>query len=98
MESAIKHISRKFPVVDTRMNSVSVSRTSILSRAILGSRFQSTFHYVDTMKEDIIKSLGLYYYTFADLMDLKDNILQLLTTMDACQCQLDIVSAVQLIP
>ncbi|KAK6028994.1 hypothetical protein OSTOST_04900, partial [Ostertagia ostertagi] len=41
------------------------------------------------MKEDIIKSLGLYYYTFADLMDLKDNILQLLTTMDPCQCQLD---------
>ncbi|VDO42186.1 unnamed protein product [Haemonchus placei] len=68
MESAIKHIARKFPVVD------------------------STFHYVDTMKEDIIKSLSLalYYYTFADLMDLKDNILQLLTTMDACQCQLDI--------
>ncbi|KAK6011243.1 hypothetical protein OSTOST_23682, partial [Ostertagia ostertagi] len=71
MENAVKHIARKFPVVDARMNT-------------------STFHYVDTMKEDIIKSLGLYYYTFADLMDLKDNILQLLTTMDACQCQLDI--------
>ncbi|KAK5972294.1 Membrane associated protein Hem [Trichostrongylus colubriformis] len=71
MENAIKHIARKFPVVDARMNT-------------------TTFHYVDTMKEDIIKSLGLYYYTFADLMDLKDNILQLLTTMDACQCQLDI--------
>ncbi|RCN35023.1 hypothetical protein ANCCAN_19121 [Ancylostoma caninum] len=71
MENAIKHVARKFPVVDARMNT-------------------STFHYVDTMKEDIIKSLGLYYYTFADLMELKDNILQLLTTMDACQCQLDI--------
>ncbi|VDM63170.1 unnamed protein product [Angiostrongylus costaricensis] len=70
LETAIKHIARKFPVVDARMN--------------------STFHHVDTMKDDIIKSLGLYYYTFADLMDLKDNILQLLTTMDACQCQLDI--------
>ncbi|CAJ0604279.1 unnamed protein product [Cylicocyclus nassatus] len=71
MENAIKHVARKFPVVDARVNT-------------------STFHYVDTMKEDIIKSLGLYYYTFADLMELKDNILQLLTTMDACQCQLDI--------
>ncbi|KAE9415969.1 hypothetical protein Angca_008386, partial [Angiostrongylus cantonensis] len=71
LETAIKHIARKFPVVDARMN-------------------VSTFHHVDTMKDDIIKSLGLYYYTFADLMDLKDNILQLLTTMDACQCQLDI--------
>ncbi|EYB85354.1 hypothetical protein Y032_0300g1816 [Ancylostoma ceylanicum] len=71
MENVIKHVARKFPVVDARMNT-------------------STFHYVDTMKEDIIKSLGLYYYTFADLMELKDNILQLLTTMDACQCQLDI--------
>ncbi|VDL69231.1 unnamed protein product [Nippostrongylus brasiliensis] len=71
MENAIKHIARKFPVVDARMNN-------------------STFHYVDAMKEDIIKSLGLYYYTFADLLDLKDNIMQLLTTMDACQCQLDI--------
>ncbi|VDM65049.1 unnamed protein product [Strongylus vulgaris] len=71
MENAIKHVARKFPVVDARMNT-------------------STFHYVDTMKEDIIKSLGLYYYTFSDLMELKDHILQLLTTMDACQCQLDI--------
>ncbi|KAK6747576.1 hypothetical protein RB195_000646 [Necator americanus] len=71
MENAIKHVARKFPVVDARVNT-------------------STFHYVDTMKEDIIKSLGLYYYTFADLMELKDNIMQLLTTMDACQCQLDI--------
>ncbi|KJH45943.1 hypothetical protein DICVIV_08021 [Dictyocaulus viviparus] len=71
LENAIKHITRKFPVVDARMNT-------------------STFHYVDTMKEEIMKSLGLYYFTFADLMDLKDNVLQLLTTMDACQFQLDI--------
>ncbi|PAV70382.1 hypothetical protein WR25_06421 [Diploscapter pachys] len=71
MEGAIKHIVRKFPVVDTRSNS-------------------STFQYVQSMKQDIIKSLSLYYYTFADLLELKDHIMQLLTNMDACQCHLDI--------
>ncbi|PAV70365.1 hypothetical protein WR25_24412 [Diploscapter pachys] len=71
MEGAIKHIVRKFPVVDTRSNS-------------------STFQYVQSMKQDIIKSLSLYYYTFADLLELKDHIVQLLTNMDACQCHLDI--------
>lgn len=43
------------------------------------------------MKHEVIKNLSLYYYTFADLLDLKDHILQLLTVMDANQCQLDIV-------
>ncbi|CAI5449654.1 unnamed protein product [Caenorhabditis angaria] len=71
MEGAIKHIVRKFPVVDCRSNT-------------------STFEHVATMQSDIIKSLSLYYYTFADLLDLKDHIMHLLTTMETCQCQLDI--------
>ncbi|CAI4228127.1 unnamed protein product [Auanema sp. JU1783] len=71
MDGAIKHIIKKFPVVDTRNN-------------------MSTFSYAASIKDEIIRSLSLYYYTFADLMDLKENILQLLTAMDACQCQLDI--------
>ncbi|CAD6196765.1 unnamed protein product [Caenorhabditis auriculariae] len=71
MEGAIKHVVRKFPVVDTRSNS-------------------STFNYVSTLKEDITKMLSSYYYTFADLLELRDNILQLLSSMDACQCRLDI--------
>lgn len=47
---------------------------------------------VNEIRNEIIKNLSLYYYTFADLLDLKDHILQLLTTMDANQCQLDIVN------
>lgn len=43
------------------------------------------------MRGEILKNLSLYYYTFADLLDLKDHILRMLTTMDANQCQLDIV-------
>lgn len=39
-----------------------------------------------------MKSLSLYYYTFVDLLDFKDQVCELLTTMDACQIQLDIVS------
>ena len=38
-----------------------------------------------------MKSLSLYYYTFVDLLDFKDHVSELLTTMDACQLQLDIV-------
>lgn len=53
--------------------------------------FQAAIASVDEIKSEIIKSLSLYYYTLADLLDLKDAILQLLTTMDANQTKLDIV-------
>ena len=41
-----------------------------------------------------MKSLSLYYYTFVDLLDLKDHISELLTIMDALGMSdsLDIVS------
>lgn len=42
------------------------------------------------IKSDILKSLSLYYYTFVDLLDFKDNVCELLTSMDAWQIQLDI--------
>ncbi|KAH8356123.1 hypothetical protein KR093_006451, partial [Drosophila rubida] len=42
------------------------------------------------IKAEIIKSLSLYYHTFVDLLDFKDNVCELLTTMDACQIHLDI--------
>lgn len=42
------------------------------------------------IKSEIIKSLSLYYYTFVDLLDFKDNVCEILTTMDACQMLLDI--------
>ena len=42
------------------------------------------------IRNDIIKSLSLYYYTFVDLLDFKDNVCELLTSMDAWQIQLDI--------
>ena len=54
--------------------------------------FQSTLTVVFNIKQDIIKSLSLYYYTFVDLLDFKDHVSELFTTMDACQLQLDIVS------
>ncbi|XP_071438650.1 membrane-associated protein Hem isoform X2 [Hetaerina americana] len=45
---------------------------------------------ITNIKNEIIKSLSLYYYTFVDLMEFKDNVCELLTTMDACQVHLDI--------
>ncbi|XP_050734485.1 membrane-associated protein Hem-like isoform X2 [Eriocheir sinensis] len=36
-----------------------------------------------SVRTDIMKSLSLYYYTFVDLLDLKDHISELLTIMDA---------------
>lgn len=47
---------------------------------------------ISPIRSEIIKSLSLYYYTFVDLLDFKDNVSELLTTMDACQVHLDIVS------
>lgn len=43
-----------------------------------------------TIRQEIIKSLSLYYYTFVDLLDFKDNVCELLTSMDAWQVHLDI--------
>uniref|UniRef100_A0A0V0G7U7 Putative membrane-associated hematopoietic protein n=1 Tax=Triatoma dimidiata TaxID=72491 RepID=A0A0V0G7U7_TRIDM len=45
---------------------------------------------ISNIRSEIIKSLSLYYYTFVDLLDFKDNVCELLTTMDACQLHLDI--------
>ncbi|XP_055377265.1 membrane-associated protein Hem [Condylostylus longicornis] len=45
---------------------------------------------ITNIKNEIIKSLSLYYYTFVDLLDFKDNVCELLTTMDACQIHLDL--------
>ncbi|CAD5218478.1 unnamed protein product [Bursaphelenchus okinawaensis] len=53
-------------------------------------RNSSAMSNVDAVKSDIMKNLSLYYYTFVELLDLKDHILQLLTQMDANQIQLDI--------
>ncbi|KAJ8298681.1 hypothetical protein KUTeg_022741 [Tegillarca granosa] len=45
---------------------------------------------VNNIKSEVVKSLSLYYYTFVDIMDFKDHVVDLLTTMDACQVFLDI--------
>ncbi|KAJ1522587.1 hypothetical protein ONE63_001770 [Megalurothrips usitatus] len=45
---------------------------------------------ISPIRSEIIKSLSLYYYTFVDLLDFKDNVSELLTTMDACQVHMDI--------
>ncbi|XP_076471600.1 nck-associated protein 1-like isoform X3 [Babylonia areolata] len=45
---------------------------------------------VNNMKNEIMKSLSLYYYTFLDIMYFKDHVVDLLTTIDACQACLDI--------
>ncbi|GAB6026086.1 hypothetical protein CHUAL_012289 [Chamberlinius hualienensis] len=71
LESAIKHIVRKFPQIDTKGNSNQLQAVSLI-------------------RNDIIKSLSLYYYTFVDLLDFKDHVTELLTTMDTCQLSLNI--------
>ena len=45
---------------------------------------------IHNIKADVVKSLSLYYYTFVDIMDFKDHVVDLLTTIDACQVHLDI--------
>ncbi|KAK3104202.1 hypothetical protein FSP39_025272 [Pinctada imbricata] len=45
---------------------------------------------LNNIKSEIVKSLSLYYFTFVDILDFKDHVADLLTTMDACQVFLDI--------
>ncbi|XP_039285471.1 membrane-associated protein Hem [Nilaparvata lugens] len=45
---------------------------------------------INHLRSEIIKSLSLYYYTFVDLLDFRDNVSELLTTIDACKVHLDI--------
>lgn len=51
---------------------------------------QQQFAPLQAIKGDINKTFSLYYYTFVDLLDYKDHVCELLTTMDACQLSLDI--------
>lgn len=50
----------------------------------------SQLHIVNNQKNEIMKALSLYYYTFLDIMYFKDHVVDLLTTIDACQAFLDI--------
>lgn len=51
----------------------------------------NAFSTVDDAKIDILKSLNPYYYTFVHLLELKEQVLQQLTLMDATQFSYDIV-------
>ncbi|RUS84127.1 hypothetical protein EGW08_008101 [Elysia chlorotica] len=67
-----------------------------IDRVLLTKKFPlydtkaSQLSVVNQAKNDIIKSLSLYYNTFVDILDLKDHVVNLLTTIDACKVQLDI--------
>uniref|UniRef100_A0A8C7QEF8 Nck-associated protein 1 n=1 Tax=Oncorhynchus mykiss TaxID=8022 RepID=A0A8C7QEF8_ONCMY len=41
-------------------------------------------------KSEILKNLSLYYFTFVDVMEFKDNVSELLNTIDACQVFFDV--------
>jgi NCK-associated protein 1 len=71
LESAVRHILKRFPNTDTR-------------------NFNSQLGPVFNMRQDIVKMLHLYYYTFLDVLEFRDHVCELLTTMDACQLRLDI--------
>lgn len=45
---------------------------------------------VATARNEITKATTHFYYTFVDILEFKDHVNELLTTMDACQLTLDI--------
>lgn len=57
----------------------------------LNFRLKSQYSQLQNWKNDILKSLSLYYNTFVDLLDFKDHVNDLLTTIDACQIHFEIV-------
>eukprot|EP00094_Tigriopus_californicus_P005705 TCALIF_05499-PA protein Name:"Similar to Hem Membrane-associated protein Hem (Drosophila melanogaster)" AED:0.06 eAED:0.06 QI:71/0.83/0.85/1/0.83/0.85/7/245/1120 len=42
------------------------------------------------LRNEILKNLSLYYYTFVDLLDFRDHVSELLTTIDVCHLTLDL--------
>ena len=52
---------------------------------------QSQIQALSPIKSDVIKSLSLYYFTFVDVMEFKDHVTDLLTTIDTCLMYLDLV-------
>ncbi|XP_066287514.1 nck-associated protein 1-like isoform X4 [Branchiostoma lanceolatum] len=52
----------------------------------------SQLQQVNNIKGEIMKQLSLYYFTFVDVMDFKDHVSELLTTMDACNVHFDITT------
>lgn len=50
----------------------------------------SQYNNLQQWKNEILKSLLLYYNTFVDLLDFRDHVNDLLTTIDACQIHFDI--------
>jgi NCK-associated protein 1 len=47
---------------------------------------------IQAYRQEINKTLHLYYHTFVDLLDFKDRVSELFTIMHGCQVELDIVS------
>ncbi|KAK2153078.1 hypothetical protein LSH36_308g01013 [Paralvinella palmiformis] len=45
---------------------------------------------IHQIKADVTRSLSLYYYTFVDILEFRDHVTDLLTTIDACQVYFDI--------
>ena len=45
---------------------------------------------VQPLRNEVLKSLSLYYYTFVDLLDYRDHVTELLTTIGACGIAFDI--------
>jgi NCK-associated protein 1 len=45
---------------------------------------------VQPLRNEVLKSLSLYYYTFVDLLDYRDHVTELLTTIGACGIGFDI--------
>lgn len=81
--------AEKKPAFFADKNMEQVTR-NILRRFPNIDQKSNAYSYVNQIKSDVVKSLSLYYNTFVDILDLKDHITQLLTTMDACQISLDI--------
>nr|XP_022336784.1 nck-associated protein 1-like isoform X4 [Crassostrea virginica] len=50
----------------------------------------STLQVINNIKQDVVTSLSVYYFTFVDIMDFKDHVVDLLTTIDACQVHMDV--------
>ncbi|XP_055329481.1 membrane-associated protein Hem-like isoform X2 [Paramacrobiotus metropolitanus] len=50
------------------------------------------YGYLAQIRGDVQKQLSIYYETFVDILDFKDHVSELLTTMDACQITLDITA------
>lgn len=98
LDSAIKHINKKFPIVDTKVSFSLVNNpilstivTLLVSSTSLLSQDRNHLTAISSLQKDIMQHLPNYYHTFVDVMEFRDVTNEVVTSVATSQFIFDIV-------